>query len=225
MKKPSLKLNNGIFTLALALTITGVILFLASAGLTSDNFIISIFLDRWTHYSPIYAYGNLIITLFLLIGLYLTGKSSRIYIPTLLTITLAFPLFYTLLTVPIFGDLGSKGFSGIASAYYGFLVWMTFISMLNKSQAESSAFMKTTWFLAAIATITIASLPLETSITSIQNGTYVIKNIWAHYIGYTFGLIVPTLICIIKKEKFESCIDETGVYGLFFITIKIILTI
>jgi hypothetical protein len=226
VKKISTGTLNGIFTIALAFTITAVILFLASAEISSSNFFISIYLDRWTHYSPIYAYGNLMLVLFFLTGIYLTGKHSKNYIPILLIITIGFPIVYTLLTIPIFGDLGSKGFSGIASGYFGYLVWMTYISILNRSQKEDSTFMKTTWFLAALATITIASLPLEPHVASVlADGSYVVKNVWAHYLGYAFGLLVPTLICIIKKEKFESCVTETGVYGLFFITLKIVLTI
>lgn len=223
--KPRIEIINGLFTLALAGIISAILITLAPITLSSDNLLISMYLDRWTHFEPIYAYGNLIITLFFLSGIYLTGKHSRLYIPTLLAITILFPVFYTILTVLVFGDLSSKGFSGIASAYFGFLVWMTFISMLNKTQTDPSAYMKTVWFLAAIATITIASLPLEPAITSIGGGAYVIKNIWAHYLGYAFGLIVPTALCLIRKEKFESCIDETGVYGLIFITVKIILTL
>ncbi len=222
MKKLSIEKINGIFTIILAIAITEVILYLAIIETTSQNFILSLFIDKWSHYSISYALSNLFLSYFFLTGIYLTGRHSKTYIHTLLAITLLFPIFYALVTIPIFGDFSSKGFSGIASGYFGYLVWMTFISMLNKSIKEQS-FMKSVWFLAAMATITIASLPLESNIIIIQNGTYIIKNIWAHYLGYTFGFLIPSLIYILKKEPFELCIDDTGIYGLVFITLKIIL--
>ena len=175
---------------------------------TRNPTIPTMFLSNYTELFLQLLEGNLIIYLLTIFFIFLTETDKKLFYTTAIAIFLIIPFFSSAITIYLYPNKISTGFSAIVSAFMGYLIYSYARLIFSYARLIFSNFSKkfsnSISLLVAIlifAIIVVFSLRIIIPSKIYFDGGQI--DVYSHYFSWWFGLLFPAtiqFICLLKAN-------------------------